>query len=116
MAFQLQFHARASHRRGSRRRQRHRRSPGCFLLFRRCASQDPGYRLTRYFVVVTSFSIRVNIGQESQSPLLCTLSTFSSMLQKGKLLRLTINRFGKKEFVLIVSKCVGIHLSADDAS
>lgn len=51
MAFQLQFHARASHRRGSRRRQRHRRSPGCFLLFRRCASQDPGYRLTRYFVV-----------------------------------------------------------------
>lgn len=67
MAFQLQFHARASHRRGSRRRQRHRRSPGCFLLFRRCASQDPGYRLTRYFVVVTSFSIlRANIAQESQ--------------------------------------------------
>lgn len=69
MAFQLQFHARASHRRGSRRRQRHRRSPGCFLLFRRCASQDPGYRLTRYFVVVTSFSIlRANIAQESQPP------------------------------------------------
>lgn len=66
MAFQLQFHARASHRRGSRRRQRHRRSPGCFLLFRRCASQDPGYRLTRYFVVVTSFSIRANIAQERQ--------------------------------------------------
>lgn len=48
--------------------------------------------------------------------MLCTLPTFSSMLQKGKLLRITVNRFGKKEFVLIVSKCAGIHLSEDDAS